>query len=68
MGACDFKRKKVVVFNPKKSTMSLPLQESIQYFNSKLNLSNTSDSIINNINEKKNENDFNLEKNKKKKI
>ena len=67
MGACDFKRKKVVVFNPKKSTMSLPLQESIQYFNSKLNLSNTSDSIINNINEKKNENDFNLKKNKKKK-
>ena len=67
MGACDFKRKKVVVFNPKKSTMSLPLQESIQYFNSKLNLSNTSDSIINNINEKKNENDFNFEKNKKKK-
>ena len=64
MGSCDFKRKKVVIYNAKKSTMTLPLQESIQFCNSKIKLSNTSDSINNNIIEKKNENDSNLEKNK----
>ena len=63
MGACDFTRKKVVIYKGKKSTTTLPLQESIQFYNSKIKLSHTSDSINNNIIENKKENNTNLVEN-----
>ena len=48
MGICDYKRNKVTIsINARKSTTTFHQKESVQYSNSNIKLSKTSESIIN---------------------